>query len=78
MERCMGEMNLRGCLIYLDDIVAFSSGFEEHLEKLEPVFKRLHDHKLKLKGSKCDFFRSQFPIWVIWFQNMLFRLIRTR
>ena len=24
MERCMGEMNLRDCLIYLDDIIIFS------------------------------------------------------
>ena len=23
MERCMGELNLRDCLIYLDDIIAF-------------------------------------------------------
>ena len=50
MEKCMGEMNLRDCLIYLDDIVAFSSGFEEHLQKLEAVFKRLHNQTLKLKG----------------------------
>ena len=33
MERCMGEMNQRDCLIYLDDIIFFSSKFEEHLDK---------------------------------------------
>ena len=59
MERCMGEMNLRDCLIYLDDIIIFSSSYEEHLEKLEAVFKRLHEHNLKLKGSKCEFFKGQ-------------------
>ena len=59
MERCMGEMNLRDCLIYPDDIIIFSSGFDEHLEKLEAVFKRLHEHNLKLKGSKCEFFKGQ-------------------
>ena len=38
MERCMGELNLRDCLIYLDDIIIFSSTVEEHLERLEAVF----------------------------------------
>ena len=42
MERSMGDMNLRDCLIYLDNIVVFSSTFEEHLERLEAVFQRLN------------------------------------
>ena len=41
MEKCKGEMNLHACLIYLDDTIIFSAGFEEHLEKLEAVFQRL-------------------------------------
>ena len=56
MERCMGDMNLRDCLIYLDDIVVFSSTFEEHIERLESVFPRLLTNNLKLKASKCEFF----------------------
>ena len=59
MERCMGDMNLRDCLIYLDDIVVFSATFEEHLERLEAVFERLQTNHLKLKASKCEFFRRQ-------------------
>ena len=53
MERAMGELNLS--LIYLDDIIIFSS-FDQHLECLETVFERLHEHNLKLKASKCEFF----------------------
>ena len=37
----MGDLNLRDCLIYLDDIVIFSSTVQEHLEHLEAVFSRL-------------------------------------
>ena len=59
MERCMGDMNLRDCLIYLDDIVVFSSTFEEHIERLESVFRRLQTNNLKLKASKCEFFRRE-------------------
>ena len=32
MERCMGELNLRDCLIYLDDVIIFSSTFEKHIQ----------------------------------------------
>ena len=59
MERCMGDLNLRECLIYLDDIIIFSSTFEEHLERLNAVFKNLEVHNLKLKPSKCEFFKSR-------------------
>ena len=33
MERCMGEMNLKECLIFLDDILIFSETFEEHISR---------------------------------------------
>ena len=59
MERCMGELNLKQCLIFLDDILVFSQNFEEHLERLEAVFSRLKQHGLKLKGSKCEFFQTK-------------------
>ena len=59
MERCMGELHLRECLIYLDDIIIFSKTFDEHLVRLENVFRQLEHHGLKLKGSKCEFFQRQ-------------------
>ena len=37
MENCLGDLNLRDCLIYLDDLVVFSRTFEEHLARLEEV-----------------------------------------
>ena len=59
MERCMGDLNLRDCLIYLDDIIIFSSTFEEHMERLQAVFERLQEHNLKLKPSKCELFKER-------------------
>lgn len=58
MERCMGELNLRECLIFLDDILIFSETFEEHIKRIEAVFSRLQQHGLKLKPSKCEFFKN--------------------
>lgn len=50
MERCMGELNLRDCLVFLDDILIFSKTFDEHLDRLTAVFERLEKHCLKLKA----------------------------
>ena len=58
MERTMGELNLRECLIFLDDILIFSENYEDHLDRLEAVFSRLKQHGLKLKPSKCEFFKT--------------------
>ena len=32
MERCMCDLNLRDCLIYLDDVIIFSQYFDQHIE----------------------------------------------
>ncbi len=59
MEQCLGDLNLTQCLVYLDDIIVFSSTFEEHLERLAAVFQRLQDYGLKLKPSKCQLFQAK-------------------
>ncbi|XP_060607809.1 uncharacterized protein LOC132759951 [Ruditapes philippinarum] len=59
MERCMGELNLKECLIYLDDVIIFSDTVEKHFERLAAVFSRLEHYGLKLKGSKCEFFQLE-------------------
>jgi len=41
MERCMGDLNLRDCFIYLDDIVIFSKDSQSHIQILNQVFSRL-------------------------------------
>ena len=46
-------------IAYLDDIVIFSNNELEHLQHLETVFKKLQNAGLKLKESKCEFFRAQ-------------------
>ena len=41
-----------------NDILIFSENFEDHLERLETVFSRLKQQGLKLKPSKCEFFKT--------------------
>ena len=62
-QRCM-ELILRGLqwktvLIYLDDIIVFSSSLDEHLVKLREVFQLLQSSGLKLKPAKCDLLKKE-------------------
>ena len=43
---------------YLDDIIVFSRMAEDHLDHLEKVFTALQQAELKIKASKCEFFKS--------------------
>ena len=58
MESCLGELHLEWCIIYLDDIIIFSKNPDNHLTRLRGVFEWLAKAGLKLKPSKCKFFKS--------------------
>lgn len=62
-QRAMDNV-LRGlqglhCLVYLDDIIVYSSSLQEHVEKLRMVFERLKETNLKATLDKCEFFRKE-------------------
>jgi len=62
MSEVMGDLHLKECVVYLDDIIVFSSTIEEHLERLRHVFQKLRDAGLKLKPSKCKFFQEKVKV----------------
>ena len=39
MTNCLGELNYSTCLVYLDDVVIYSSTQEGHLEHLQAVLE---------------------------------------
>ena len=47
------------CLCHLDDIMVFASYFQEHLARLEKVFKRLESAGLKFKPRKCNLLQKE-------------------
>ena len=50
---------LKFAMTYLDDIIIFSQNELQNLEHLEIVFSHLQEAGLKMKCSKCDFFKSE-------------------
>ena len=46
-------------LVYLDDILVYSRTMEEHIERLELVFRKLYQQGLKLELRKFSFFQKK-------------------
>lgn len=59
MERLFGDQRHQSVLLYLDDIIVFSSSVQQHLQRLRVVLSRLQVEGLKVKLKKCAFFREE-------------------
>ena len=46
-------------LVYLDDILVYSTNCEDHLSHIKQVFTRLRQYNLYCKASKCTFFQVE-------------------
>ena len=59
MQNCLGELNPTYCLIYLDDVITFSTDEDDHLCHMRVIFDRFRAEHLKLKPSKCSLFHDE-------------------
>jgi len=59
MDLALNGLNFNMCLVYLDDIIVYSSTVEEHLLRLRRMFVRLRTAKLKLKPSICNLLQAE-------------------
>ena len=57
MESCLGEMHLKWCIIYLDDIIVFSKMPEEHIERLRGVFEKIVCHWIETQTKQMQIFQ---------------------
>ena len=59
MQNCLGELNLSFTMVYLDGVIVYSEMPEDHLTQLQAIFDRFTHNGLKLKPSKCHFFKEE-------------------
>lgn len=59
MDKLFQGMSWQTMLIYLDDIIAYSISFDDHLAVLEQIFNRLRAANLKLNPTKCHFLQKK-------------------
>jgi hypothetical protein len=57
---CILEPFLRKfVIVFMDDILVYSSSLEEHVDHLQQVLQLLRIHKFYVKLSKCDFAQQE-------------------
>ncbi|XP_056641536.1 uncharacterized protein LOC130448273 [Diorhabda sublineata] len=47
------------CMVYMDDIIIFSTSLQEHIQNLKLVFSKLRHAELKIQLDKCEFLRKE-------------------
>lgn len=58
MDHVLRELQNKICLVYMDDIIIFSTSLQEHISNLTQVFQKLRDSKLKIQLDKSEFLRQ--------------------
>jgi hypothetical protein len=59
MDNILREFLGKNCVIYLDDILVYSTSLQEHIEVLDKIFKKLQTFNLKVQLDKCDFLKKE-------------------
>lgn len=58
MDNVLRGLQNETCLVYLDDIIIFSTSLQEHIERLRSIFDRLRKSNLKLQLDKSEFLQT--------------------
>ena len=59
MDNVLRGLQNEICLVYLDDIVVYSTSLQEHMVNLEKVFNRLRESNFKIQMDKSEFLKLE-------------------
>lgn len=59
MNTVLKEYINKTCVVYLDDILIFSTSLEEHLTNVKDIFRTLRKAGLKVQVDKCSFLSKE-------------------
>lgn len=59
MDNILRGLQNQICLVYLDDIIVFSTSLQEHMVNLEKVFQRLRESNFKIQMDKSEFLKLE-------------------
>ncbi|CAK1577892.1 unnamed protein product [Parnassius mnemosyne] len=59
MDNVLRGLQNHICLVYLDDIIVFSTSLQEHMVNLDKVFSRFRESNLKVQPDKSEFLKHE-------------------
>ena len=59
MDEVLKDLQNKICMVFMDDVIVFSTGLTEHIQNLKLVFKKLREANLKIQLDKCEFLRRE-------------------
>ena len=67
IDKLIAGMRYKMCIGYLDDILLWSTNFDQHLERLDLLFGAIRKANLRLQPTKCYFCKEEIKFlgWVV-------------
>lgn len=59
MEKILRGLINEICVVYMDDIIIFSTSLQEHISNIEKVFQRLREANFKIQLDKSEFLKHE-------------------
>lgn len=59
MDNILRGIQNEFCLVYLDDIIIFSTSLQEHITHIKKVFQRLRETNFKIQLDKSEFLKKE-------------------